>query len=241
MYIPHKLIRLTEMTVNKTTATVKIKDKLSQEFDFNMGVKQGDCLSTTLFIMALHDAIKNVDQRGTIFTKSSQICAYAYDIVIVARCENKLIRVYKNLEIYTLKLGLMMNTTKTTYMVLTSAPFKRTDRNLQIEDKIFERVYDFNYLGSITEQNGASKCVQERIRLGNKAFYANRKLLNSKSISRSCKMKIYKTLIRPIVTYGSETWTLTSEIENALRTFERKILRKMFGPVQGRRGWRNKI
>jgi hypothetical protein len=51
-------------------------------------------------------------------------------------------------------------------------------------------------------------------------------------------MKIYKTLIRPIVTYGSETWTLTSEIENALRTFERKILRKISGPVKDRRGWR---
>jgi hypothetical protein len=122
---------------------------------------------------------------------------------------------------------------------LTSSPFKWTDRNLQIEDKRFERVYAFNHLGSmITQQNDASKCVQERIRLGNRAFYANRKVLNSKSTSRSCKMKIYKTLIRSIVTYGSETWTLTSEIENALRTFERKILRKIFGPVQDRGGWR---
>jgi hypothetical protein len=118
-------------------------------------------------------------------------------------------------------------------MVLTSSPFKRRDRNLQIEDKIFETLYAFKYL----ESSDASKCVQERIRLGNKAFYANKKL-NNKSISRSCKMKIYKTLIRPVVTYGSETWTLTSEIGNALRTFERKILRKIFGPVQDRRGWR---
>jgi hypothetical protein len=160
--IPHKLIRLIKMTLNKTTATVKIKDKLSQEFDINMGVKQGDGLSATLFIIALHDAIKNVDQRGIIFTKSSQICVYADYIVIVARSENKLIQVYKNLETYTLKLRLMVNTTKTKYMVLTSSPFKWTDRNLQMEDKIFERVYAFNYLGSlITEQNDASKCVQE--------------------------------------------------------------------------------
>jgi hypothetical protein len=237
MNIPHRLIRLTKMILNETTATVKIKDKLSQEFDFNMGVKQGDGLSTTLFIMALHDAIKNVDQRGAIFTKSSQICKYADDTVIVARSENKLIQVYKNLETYTLKLRLMVNTIKTKYMVLTSTPFKRTHRNLQIEDKIFETVYAFNYLESmITKQNDASKCVQERIRLENKAFYANRKLLNSKFISRSCKMKIYKMLIRPIVTYGSETWILTPEIENALRTFERKIW-KIFGPVQDRRGW----
>jgi len=33
------------------------------------------------------------------------------------------------------------------------------------------------------------------------------------------------------VTYGAETWTLTAEEENALRRFERKVLRKIYGPV----------
>jgi hypothetical protein len=37
----------------------------------------------------------------------------------------------------------------------------------------------------------------------------------------------YNTLIRPVVTYGAETWTLTVTEENALRRFERKVLRKM--------------
>ena len=44
-------------------------------------------------------------------------------------------------------------------------------------------------------------------------------------------MKIYKTMIRPVVTYSSETWTLTAKDENNLRIFERQILRKIFGPV----------
>jgi len=43
-------------------------------------------------------------------------------------------------------------------------------------------------------------------------------------------MKIYKT-IRPVVTYSSQTWTLTAEDENNLRIFERQTLRKIFGPV----------
>jgi len=43
----------------------------------------------------------------------------------------------------------------------------------------------------------------------------------------SSKLKIYKTLIRPVVTYGCEAWTLTSRNEQQLGIFERKILRKI--------------
>ena len=45
-------------------------------------------------------------------------------------------------------------------------------------------------------------------------------------------MQIYKTLIRPVVTYGSETWTLTKSDENLLRIFEMKILCKIYGLIQ---------
>jgi hypothetical protein len=51
-------------------------------------------------------------------------------------------------------------------------------------------------------------------------------------------MKIYKTIIRPVVTYASETWTLTTKDENNLRIFERQILRKIFGPVNIDSVWR---
>jgi hypothetical protein len=63
-------------------------------------------------------------------------------------------------------------------------------------------------------------------------------MLKGKIIKRSVKMQIYKTLIRPTVTYGSETWTLTKSTENLLRIFERKILRKIYGPIQEGDPWR---
>jgi len=44
-------------------------------------------------------------------------------------------------------------------------------------------------------------------------------------------MKIYKTMIRPVVMYSSETWTLTAKDQYNLRIFERQILRKIFGLV----------
>jgi hypothetical protein len=51
-------------------------------------------------------------------------------------------------------------------------------------------------------------------------------------------MKIYKTLIRPVVTYSSETWTLTAQDEKSVRIFERQILWKIFGPVNIDSVWR---
>jgi len=55
--------------------------------------------------------------------------------------------------------------------------------------------------------------------MGNKAYYENRQLVNSSLISRNSQLQIYRTLVRPGVTYGSESWTLTMEEERALAVF----------------------
>ena len=54
-------------------------------------------------------------------------------------------------------------------------------------------------------------------------------------------MKLYKAIIRPGVVYGSECWVLTENIKQKLLVFERKILRRRFGPTQKANGeWRLK-
>jgi hypothetical protein len=45
-------------------------------------------------------------------------------------------------------------------------------------------------------------------------------------------MSVYKTIIRPVVTYGSETWMMKITNKDKLKIFERKILRSIYGPVQ---------
>jgi hypothetical protein len=44
------------------------------------------------------------------------------------------------------------------------------------------------------------------------------------------KVKIYKTIILPVVLYGCETWSLTLREEHRLRVFENRVLRRVFGP-----------
>jgi hypothetical protein len=79
--IQQKLITLIEMTLKDTKAVVKINNWKPRTFGFNTGVKKGQRLSTTLFIIALHKVIREIDQRGTILNKLSQISAHADDVV----------------------------------------------------------------------------------------------------------------------------------------------------------------
>jgi hypothetical protein len=114
----------------------------------------------------------------------------------------------------------------------------RKPHNLKIGNKEFEGVSEFKYLGNIIENNNRNdRCIKERIQTGNKAYYANLQMLKSKITSRTSKLQIYKTLIRPVVTYGAETLTLTAAEENALRRFGRKVLRKIYEPVVEKGVW----
>jgi hypothetical protein len=52
--------------------------------------------------------------------------------------------------------------------------------------------------------------------------------LSSRLISKNLKIKIYRTVILPVVLYGCETWSLTLREERGLRDFENRVLRGIF-------------
>jgi hypothetical protein len=75
---------------------------------------------------------------------------------------------------------------------------------------------------------------------GNKVYFANKKMFQSRLIPKRAKLKLYYLVIRPTVTYSCETWILKETIINKLLIFERKILRKTFGPNYENGIWRIK-
>jgi hypothetical protein len=64
---------------------------------------------------------------------------------------------------------------------------------------------------------------------GNRTYFAAISLFRNRLLSRATKIRLYKTLIRPPVTYGAETWTMTKKQEQALVIFERKIFIRIHG------------
>jgi hypothetical protein len=55
-------------------------------------------------------------------------------------------------------------------------------------------------------------------------------ILFSRLLSKNLKIKIYRTIILPIVLYGCETWSLTLREKRQLKVFENMVLRRIFGP-----------
>ena len=57
-------------------------------------------------------------------------------------------------------------------------------------------------------------------------------LLSPSLLSKTIKVKIYRTIILPFVLYGCETWSPTVSKEHRLRVFRNRVLRKIFGPTK---------
>jgi hypothetical protein len=55
-------------------------------------------------------------------------------------------------------------------------------------------------------------------------------LLSSRLLSKNLKIRIYRTIILPVVLYGCEAWSLTLREKRRLKVFENRVLRRMFGP-----------
>jgi hypothetical protein len=71
--------------------------------------------------------------------------------------------------------------------------------------------------------------IKSRLNSGNACYHSVQSLLSSRLLSRSVKVKIYKTIILTVL-YGCGTWSLTLREEHRLRAFGNRVQRRIFGP-----------
>jgi hypothetical protein len=82
--------------------------------------------------------------------------------------------------------------------------------------------------------------IKGRLNSGYACYHSVQSLLSSPLVSKNVKIRIYRTIILPVVLYGCETWSQTLREEHKLRMFKNRVLRRIFGPKKDEviGGWR---
>jgi hypothetical protein len=204
-------------------------------------VRQGDALSSVLFDLVLEAIFQKMNITGCIGTKSAEIFAYADDVATASRNKNALKDTPINTKSGARKGGFLINANETKCMEVTR--IVGNGDHLRCGKHEFERVKEFSRLGpQLNQTNSTNGESQTRILSGNRCYYAYGKLMKSRALNRSSKLKIRNSLIILAVTDGWEVCTLSDGDEQCLRIFECRILREIFGAVQNEDGsWRIRI
>ena len=87
-----------------------------------------------------------------------------------------------------------------------------TGHNVNFGRFNFECVREFAYLGTqVNNNNNTGEEIARRINLANRCLFGLGSIIRSKLLFRNTKLLIYKTLVLPVLMYGSEAWTLSSD------------------------------
>ena len=99
---------------------------------------------------------------------------------------------------------------------------------VKLEGKDIEDVDEFTYLGAVvSKEGGGGKDMDSRLNKARAAFTKLNKVWNSNQISRKTKIKLYKSIVRPVLLYGCETWKIIKSDERKLDSFQFKCLKRI--------------
>ncbi|XP_058449190.1 uncharacterized protein LOC131429160 [Malaya genurostris] len=117
---PGKLTRMIKATMDGVQNCVRILGELSSSFGSRRGLRQGDGLSCLLFNIALEGVMRRagLNSRGTISMKSSQFVCFVDDMDISAKNFGTVAELYTRLKREAAKVGLVVNASKTKYMLV---------------------------------------------------------------------------------------------------------------------------
>jgi hypothetical protein len=227
-----KLVRLMKMCLNDTYSRVWVGKHLSDRLPVKKGLK-ADALSPLLFGFALEYAIRRVqaNHEGMKLNCTHKLAVYADDVTTLDRSTHTIKKNTEVLVVASKEIGLEVNAEKTKCVRMLQLQNAGQNHNIQINNKSFGRVEQVKYLGPTqTNLNFNHEEIKSRLKSANASYHSVPDLLSSSLLSKNIKIKIYRTIILPVVSYGCETWSLTLREEHKLKVFENRVLKWIFGP-----------
>jgi hypothetical protein len=143
----------------------------------------------------LEYAIRRVqlNQDGLKLNGTHQLLAYADDVNILGKSVRTVKKNAEALVAATKEIGLEANAHKNKYMTVFRDQNAGRIHSMKMDNSSIERVEEFIYLG--TNQNSIQEEIKSRLKLGNVCYYSVHNLLSSSLLSKTLKIKIYRTII----------------------------------------------
>lgn len=176
------------------------------------GVKQGDSLSPMLFNIYTNDLPEVFDQLHSdpVSLDSTKLncLLYADDLILISESEKGLQSCLDSLSTYCTRWKLKINISKTKIIIFNKGKRKPSQDKFLINEQEIEVVEKYKYLGVILTYNGNLKHAADHMYAkGLKAVFGlKNKILDLDLANVKLKLKLFDSLIKPIVTYGSEIW-----------------------------------
>ena len=220
--VTEKLVRVVQATYQDSKTTVSTCHGQTGKFNIDVGLHQGSALSPFLFITVL-DVISEHFREG-----AWKELLFADDLVVMAESEEELQERWLRWQTGMEKFGLKVNIKKTETMASSAREIE-----LNIKDKRgspLNQVNSFRYLGvTLSEKGGSELAVRARVKAAWNKWRECSGVMHDKKMPIRLKVKIYRTVIRPLILYGAETWVTRGAEERILESTEMRMLRMMKG------------
>ena len=231
MGFPHHIVKLIESLYSKQEAAVRLEGDISGWFRAEQGVRQGCILSPYLFNIYAENIMRQLYYDSSFEAYDSLSIGghsipelrYADDTVLLSTSPEGLERLIKSIKEHSESQNLHLNANKTKIMKTDKT---HRDPDIKIGNNEIEIVKEFNYLGSMLYNNGDIR--REIKRRCSMALNRLKQLKNLwQGTTKSTRVKILRTCIFPIATYGCEAWPISPSLEAMITSFELKCYRKM--------------
>ena len=194
----------------KQTSAVGCGDDISEWLDIKQGVRQACVASPRWFALHTEMIMRELDDMdgfrigGTVVNN----LRYADDTVIMAESEEQLQRLISVVVTKSEEKGLYLNNAKSFAMVFSKASQIHTC-NINVHGKILEQIHSFVYLGSqFTSDARCEKEITGRIGITKFVFTSMSKVLTSRDIQMTVRIKVLRCYVWSTLLYGCETWTI---------------------------------
>ena len=211
--MPEEYVKIVQDMYRSSKTQVVTQKGETEYFPMEVGLHQGSAPSPLLFIIIMDVLTENIEKDPPWACSRTNWCC-----VLCTKTREEVLETWR---VVFERHGLKISRTKTEYL---PSPTNDTETIVKIVDAELPTVTSFKYLGSIfTSEGGSQADVNNRIIIEWMKWKEVSGVMCDRKMPVKLKDKVYKTIIRPAMTYGSECWAVNKKDENKLNSAEMRM------------------